>query len=170
MRTRLTALAVATFCFTLVGCSSGDGKITIGKAAEGASTTVVTDETTEDTTADSTESPGDSSEMSVPDLGTIPEGLPEDMAKCAELATAMSTMAMSAMGSPIPEETKAQIAEIRAGLPDDIAKDLDTLVDAYSKLSEAGGDLGKAAEAVADPKFTAASDRLSAYFQQSCAG
>ena len=108
--------------------------------------------------------------MCFDDFGTIPVCLFEAMAKYAELATAMSTMVMSAMGSPIPEETKAQIEEIRAGLPDDIAKDLDTRVYAYSKLSEAGGDLGKAAEAVADPKFTAASDRLSAYFQESCAG
>lgn len=170
LRRTVSLTIVAALAVALTACSGGDGKITIGKASEAPVTTETTGETTEDTTVDTTPPEEATGDVSIPDMGTIPEGLPEDMAKCAELATAMSSMAMSAVGSPIPEETKAQIEQIRADLPDDIAKDLDTLVDAYTKLSEAGGDISKAAEAMSGPEFSAATDRLSAYFQQSCAG
>ena len=54
-------------------------------------------------------------------------------------------------------------------LPDEVRADLDTLISAYEKLSSSG-DISEAAGAVNSPEFTAASERLSTYFQNSCNG
>lgn len=173
MRTRLGSLLVAvTIAAALTACGGGDGKITIGKAGD-PPVTSSEDSTADDTTTDDT-TPGDATtdDTVMEDFGTIPDigDLPGNIEACVELATAMSSMAGSITGQSIPQESQDRIDEIKASLPDDVRDAVETVVSAYEKVGEAGGDFMEAADAVSSPEFEAATNRLSEYLAANCEG
>lgn len=164
MRSRLASLTTAaTLCVALTACGGAGGKITLSDAAP-ASTAPAAD--TAETTVPSPDDTTSETAGTVP--GAVP-GAPLDLAACTELAGVLSSMAMAATGSPVPDEMTSQIEEVRAGLPDDVRADLDVVIDAYAKLGEST-DFMDAAESINTAEFQAASERLGVYFEQSCAG
>lgn len=118
----------------------------------------------------------------MPDLGdiTLPENLPVS-GECAELYQRFITALGSAGTGQSFDGLEEAFSSLSDSVPDDLKDDVETVADAYGQMAaviaDAGGDIGKAMAdpanqakiaAIGTPEVEAASDAISAYFEETC--
>ena len=154
LRSILVICVAAALGATLVGCGSdADVAKPTGQSANNSGNS--------NGSSDSGDS-GDNATDSIPDAGDLAPLLGED---CTAVATAY--MASLGMAFASPEEAKQiqdELAKVKDKVPDDIARDIATVNEAFKSIAEDG--FIAAGKKMDSDEFKDASSRLEKFFQE----
>lgn len=87
--------------------------------------------------------------------------------ECSKAYQAFIALSAAAFGSEADAKAaRSQLEDLKADLPDDLARDIDVLADAYAAIATEG--MVAAGEKMSTPEFERASKNIATFFENGC--